>query len=52
MQMYDNVPSDLISGIPKPPYFRVGMKTQEGYEELKNYAQSKGVKVGLTDKDV
>lgn len=52
MQMYDNVPRDLIAGIPKPPYFRVGMKTKEGYEELKNYAHSKGVKVGLTDKDV
>ena len=49
MQLYDDVPSDLIMGIPKPPYYRVGMKSSEGYNILKDYAHSKGVKVGLTD---
>lgn len=48
MLFFDKVPSALILGMPTPPYTRVGMKTKEGLNALKEYASERGIKVGLT----
>ncbi len=48
MLFFNKVPSALILGMPTPPYTRVGMKTKEGLNALKEYASEKGIKVGLT----
>lgn len=48
LQFFDKVPATLLMSMPIPPYTRVGTKTREGLEALKDYAKANGMKIGLT----
>ena len=46
IQLYDKVPADLLC-MPTPPYFRVGTKSEEGFNIIKDIAKKNGTRVGL-----
>ena len=46
IQLYDKVPADLLC-MPTPPYFRVGTKSEEGFNIIKDIAKKNGARVGL-----
>lgn len=52
IQLYDKVPSDLLVSMPEPPYSRVGMKTKEGFDALKEFAKENNIQVGITGNDL
>ena len=49
IKLYDNVPAELLFNEIAPPSYMVGMKTQAGYDKLKEVANERGIKVGLGD---